>query len=325
MSLSRTKRPPPTARYALTTFTLVHLSDLHITSPGGAGLWSYWNKRASGWLSWKLRREGLYKREVLESLFADLQGAPWDHVVITGDLTNLSLEHEFREALPWLQRLGEPSTVTVVPGNHDSYVQVPSKESWDHWLPYMTSDTDCGSNSLLEFPFVRVRGPVALIGLSSAVPTPPFDATGTLGAPQLFRLEALLGRLGEQGLCRIVLIHHPPVDPPAERRRRRLRDSAALATVLRRQGAELVLYGHLHDGGAARLAGPGDATIPALGVSAASCAGRRAERRARYHRIRIDAAGPPEQAALRRHRLHVETRVYDVESGRFRAESDEVL
>ena len=37
----------------------------------------------------------------------------------------------------------------------------------------------------LCIPTLRRRGPVALIGLSSAVPTPPFMATGTLGRAQL--------------------------------------------------------------------------------------------------------------------------------------------
>ena len=305
--------------------TLVHLSDLHITSPCGAGPRNYLNKRASGWLSWKLRRHSLYRREVLERLFSDLESAPPNHVVITGDLTNLALEQEFREALPWLQRLGTPSTVTVVPGNHDSYVSVSSRESWDHWLPYMTPDADRGSGLAPEFPFVRVRGPVALIGLSSAVPTPLFDATGWLGASQLARLESLLGSLCEQGLYRVVLIHHPPFDPPVRRRRHRLRDSAALGAVLRRQGAELVLHGHLHCRGVAHLPGPGDTMIPVLGASAASYAGHHAERLARYQRIRIEADGPPDQAAPRRHRIQVESRVYDAGSRRFRAESDPVL
>ena len=305
--------------------TLVHLSDLHITSPCGAGPRSYLNKRASGWLSWKLRRHRRYRREVLERLLADLESSPPDHVVITGDLTNLSLEQEFHGALPWLQRFGTPSTVTVVPGNHDSYVSVSSQESWDNWLPYMSPDADRGLGLSPEFPFVRVRGPVALIGLSSAVPTPLFDATGRLGASQLSRLEPLLGSLGEQGLCRVILIHHPPVNPPLKRHRHRLRDSAALGAVLQRQGAELVLHGHLHCRRDAHLPGPGDAMIPVLGVSAASYSGRRGERLARYQRIRIEAAGSPDQPGHGRHRIQVETHVYDEESGRFRAENDQVL
>lgn len=299
---------------------MAHLSDLHITSPCGGGFRNYWNKRASGWLSWKLRRHRLYRREVLERLLADLEADPPDHVVITGDLANLSLEHEFREAVPWLQRLGEPSRVTIIPGNHDSYVPLEFRQSWGPWLPYMSPDGAEGSTSLPEFPFVRIRGSVALIGLSSAVPTPLFHATGFLGSPQLERLEELLVRLDEQGFCRVVLVHHPPVDLPALERRRRLVDSQALAAVLRRRGAELVLHGHLHRTEAARLPGPRSAKIPVLGISAASYAGRRAERRAGYRRIGIEHDGSPDRAGRRQCRLRVETRVYDAGSGQVRVE-----
>ena len=61
-----------------------------------------------------------------------------------------------------------------------------------HWGDYMRGD-DGGT-----FPFVRRRGPLALIGLSSAVPTPPFLATGRLGDAQLQKLAAVLDRsIGE--------------------------------------------------------------------------------------------------------------------------------
>jgi hypothetical protein len=43
------------------------------------------------------------------------------------------------------------------------------------------------------FPFVRRRGPLALIGVSSAVPTPPLMATGRLGRAQLDALDRRSG------------------------------------------------------------------------------------------------------------------------------------
>jgi len=138
-----------------------------------------------------------------------------------------------------------------------------------------------------RFPFVRRRGPLALIGLSSAVPTAPFMATGRLGAEQLARLEELLGRFA--GLCRVVLIHHPPRGRHGDRFKR-LVDAADLRAVLQRQGAELVLHGHDHVHALNWLEGP-RGPIPALGVPSASAVmadGRRTERAA-YNLYRIDA------------------------------------
>jgi 3',5'-cyclic AMP phosphodiesterase CpdA len=95
------------------------------------------------------------------------------------------------------------------------------------------------------WPFVRVIGGVALVGVNSAVPTPPLMAWGLVGRAQLARLEPVLKRLGAAGLFRLVLIHHPPLRGQADPVRA-LRDAGDLETVLARAGAELVIHGHNH-------------------------------------------------------------------------------
>ena len=75
------------------------------------------------------------------------------------------------------------------------------------------------------FPYLRRRGPLALIGLSTAVPTPPFMATGRLGEAQLARLAETLVALAREKLFRVVLIHHPPVSEA--KRHKRLTDAGA--------------------------------------------------------------------------------------------------
>ena len=69
------------------------------------------------------------------------------------------------------------------------------------------------------FPFVRRFGDVALIALSSAIPTMPFMAAGRLGSAQRALLSVALEELGRQGLFRVVLIHHPPLAGQAGWRR----------------------------------------------------------------------------------------------------------
>ena len=41
---------------------------------------------------------------------------------MTGDLVNLALDGEIEMARLWLETLGAPQDVSVVPGNHDAYV-----------------------------------------------------------------------------------------------------------------------------------------------------------------------------------------------------------
>src|SRR3546814_1584516 len=45
------------------------------------------------------------------------------------DLTNIALPGEFVQVGRWLEGLGAPEGVTVVPGNHDAYVAVPWERS----------------------------------------------------------------------------------------------------------------------------------------------------------------------------------------------------
>src|SRR5437763_1502379 len=83
--------------------------------------------------------------------------------------------------------------------------------------------------------------PVAMIGLSSAVPTPPLMATGRLGRVQLDALERILAQLSAEQLFRVLLIHHPL---RSVSRIKRLTDSRKLHALLGKHGVELVLHGH---------------------------------------------------------------------------------
>jgi 3',5'-cyclic AMP phosphodiesterase CpdA len=86
---------------------------------------------------------------------------------------------------------------------------------------------------------------VALIALSSAIPTMPFIAAGKIGSAQRALLADALDRLKGANLFRVVLIHHPPLRVQAGWHRG-LRDAGRVTKVLKRHGAELVLHGHNH-------------------------------------------------------------------------------
>jgi 3',5'-cyclic AMP phosphodiesterase CpdA len=196
--------------------------------------------------------------------------------------------------------------VHAIPGNHDAYTAVPWKRGWQHWSDYLAGD----SGEPGVFPSVRVRGELALVGVCTAQPTPPFAATGSVGEEQLARLDGALERLGAAGLCRVVLIHHPPV-PGLTNRRRSLLDARPFGDVLRRRGAELVLHGHLHRTTLASLPGP-ERAIPVIGVPSASHAGPSAKRCAAYHLYKIERAD--RGFAIRRR-----VRAWDPALGRFTA------
>lgn len=271
-------------------FRVAHLSDLHAT-PARAGFPALLGKRFFGWLSWRLRRRHAHQPSVLSALLADLRREAPDHVVVTGDLTNVAGEEEFPAARAWLARIGSPAGVSIVPGNHDAYVRVPLDRGVGLWSDYIASDAagprDAASAD--AFPTLRVRGPVAVVGVNSAVPTPLFQAGGRVGVGQLQRLEALLTRLRREGFFRLLLIHHPP-EAGVVSRRRELRDGPALRDVLARVGAELVLHGHMHRTRLGSLPGPVGA-VPVVGARSASDIGSRPEKRAQYHVYAIEPRG----------------------------------
>jgi 3',5'-cyclic AMP phosphodiesterase CpdA len=265
-------------------FRLAHVTDPHFRGFAGLSWSDFVGKRVVGAFNLVVNRTRKHKMELLERLREDLRAQPFDHVALTGDLANISIEAEWQSALHWLEALGASGRdVTVIPGNHDTYVQdvVDSGVFERLFAAYQTRDV-AGSG----YPFVRVRGDVALIAVSSCVATGDLGAWGEVGAPQLARLEAALGSDAVAGKTRVVLIHHPPV-LIKDGEHRNLKDRAQLAVVLARAGAELVIHGHDHADERATLEGPGGAKIPIVGAGSASYAGA-PERRSRYNVYEID-------------------------------------
>jgi 3',5'-cyclic AMP phosphodiesterase CpdA len=252
--------------------SLAHISDLHLTPIVGFGP-QHWNvKRGLGYLNWMRSRRRIHSRTIADLMAVDIRAHEADHIAVTGDISNLGLPDEFGEARRWLETVGPPDRVTAIPGNHDIYTRRMNGPSClETWNGYLISD-EWGRGVMgqteLAFPFVRRLGRVALIGLNSAIPTRPLVAAGRLGDTQLAALDGLLARLEDEGLVRVVLIHHPPL-PGQTAPRRALQDADALAAVLSQRGAELVLHGHNHRDSLVWHPARGGA-IPVVGVASGS-------------------------------------------------------
>ena len=280
------------------TFTLAHLSDIHLGPM--PGFWPrHWNtKRLLGFLNWQRRRRFVHRPDIVMRLVEDLRAQGADHIAVSGDLTNIGMPSEHAWSLAWLEQLGPPDHVSVIPGNHDVYSPLRRDPGVLRWRPYMTGETvDEGETPRREgatlsqlFPSVRRIGPIALIGVNSAVPTPPGIATGFVDPAQLDRLEQLLTRLQSEELARVVMVHHPPLAGQASPRRA-LTNAAVLEELLCRCGADLVIHGHNHRQMLAWRQGP-EAAFPVVGIPSASVArAGRHEQRAAYNLYRFAAEG----------------------------------
>jgi 3',5'-cyclic AMP phosphodiesterase CpdA len=283
---------------------IAHFSDVHALSLDGVGPWSFANKRLAGYLNLRLNRRDKHPVALFEAMVEDLNRRPPDEVIVTGDLTNLSLLPEFRLARSILDRLTLGAEhVTVVPGNHDVYTLGALREKLFSTLlaPYATGD----GRREVAFPVERVRGQVAIVGISTALPSPPPFADGRVGAAQLRAVEEALAR--HAGKFRILAMHHPPVTN-RHAFLRGLRDRRRLQRVVEKVGCELVLHGHEHRDLRAELQGP-NGPIPVVGVGSGTYSDARPDRRARYNVYRVED-----------HRLvSVETRVYDQSDRTFHA------
>jgi len=264
------------------------ISDPHLSSLEGVSARDLLNKRVLGYLSWRRKRRFEHRAEVLQALQRDLQHFSLDQLLVTGDLTHIGLPQEFEQAHTWLQQLGEPGQVALVPGNHDTCVADDWDKTFGLWQDYMASDsgpTDRISHAG-TFPSLRVRGDIAFIGVSTGCPKPPLMATGTAGASQLSRLPALLEDAASKGLFRVVYLHHSPL-PGMEKWRKRLTDAAAVQAVLSGHGAELILHGHGHRAHYNELS-TRDGVTPVIAVPSASALGLHGADVARYNCYSVD-------------------------------------
>ena len=230
-------------------FKLAHLSDPHLGPLPAARLSELLNKRISGFLSWHLNRRRIHNTLALQLLLEDIKAHRPDHIALTGDLINISLPGEYENAFRWLTRLGRPDSITFVPGNHDAYIAKAWEAGVGMWSKYYAGDMRLpgvrGGGMSSQFPFVRLRRYVAIIGVSSARPTGIGMASGWLGSEQIEALRKALAETRQRGFFRILMVHHPPV-PGLCPRRKSLLDCSELLSVLESEGAELVLFGHDH-------------------------------------------------------------------------------
>jgi 3',5'-cyclic AMP phosphodiesterase CpdA len=295
----------------MAAFLLAHLSDPHLPPMPDARLRELAGKRILGYLHWKRRRHAIHRAEVLDAVVGDMEAQRPDHIAVTGDLVNLALEAEFAPARVWLESIGPPDEVSVVPGNHDTYVRATQHHFNDTFADFMRGDADAAAGPV-RMPFLRRRGPLALIGVSTAVPTAPLLATGRLGEAQRESLGRILADLSTETVFRVLLIHHPL---RSTAQHKRLTDSAELLALLKRHGVELILHGHDHVHSTMWFDGP-RGRIPALGVPSASSLPHGRYPGAAYNLFSIDRDGDAWRCEHRVRGIDDALRVVELGQGR---------
>lgn len=223
------------------SFTLVHLSDLHYNAYPLH--WSEWNfKRGLGAANLFLKRAKQHPLSRNRNLVEKVSTMDWDHLVISGDLTQLGLEQEFEEARRELEPLlQEKDRVSIVPGNHDRYVQNPEgKNSFDQYFREFFGEHEIHHRDL----------PCGwkLIGWDSCHPAPWYSASGTVKQTTLEQSETLIKESDPE--TPFLLVNHYPIsfpnswDPDPHHELSNL--EAVREWVLGHPQIRLYLHGHIH-------------------------------------------------------------------------------
>lgn len=251
-------------------YTFAHISDIHLGPLPRLSVRELASKRITGFINWHRNRRKHLLVNTLDLLLSDIRLKQPDHLMITGDLVNLATSIEIKLAGEWLRSIGEPLDTTVVPGNHDAYVPGAHDRSVREWYPFIAADNDPNDWSDEDhiFPTYRRRGPIAIIGCSTSNATLPFSASGLFSSRQARETVNLLRKAGDEGLFRVVMIHHPPIRGAAASHKRMLgirRFNAAISM----GGAELVLHGHTHLNTLYHLKTHAG-SVPVVGIASAS-------------------------------------------------------
>jgi 3',5'-cyclic AMP phosphodiesterase CpdA len=286
-------------------FKLAHISDIHLGPLPKLTFRELFSKRITGFINWHRNRRQQLGTGTLEKLLEDMEAHTPDHIAITGDLVNLATGIEIAAAADWLEAVGDATTTSVVPGNHDAYVPGAHDKAMKAWYPFVHGDNmpENWDEDRKIFPYCRIRGPVAVIGCSTSIATLPFSAGGYFGRRQARATADLLKKAGEQGLFRVVLIHHPPIHgaTPSHKRMMGIRRFAAAISV---GGAELVLHGHTHLNTLYWLKGQTRNPVPVVGIASASQGPGGKKPRAAYNLFSITGEAGAWNLEWERHSLN---------------------
>lgn len=262
--------------------TIIHISDLHFHSYPQK-LSEFNAKRILGATNLLIRRAREFPLKRAKLLVEIIQKMEWDHLVISGDITQLSLEKEFslaREILDPL--LIKSERVTVIPGNHDRYIN--QHDGTDLFTKYFGEFF--GKN---EIHVSKINQKWVLVGWDSAHPNDLRTAAGTVKNITIQATEKLLQNFPDQ--TNFIVVNHYPLTFPEDWKFDRSHELYNLVPVrnwiLQNSQIRLYLHGHIHLNWVHRL--PRDSAPELLLVnSAASCSKLYNGQSSSFHQIVLE-------------------------------------
>jgi len=295
-------------------FYLMHISDVHVWPNNFTPSWSQLlpnfkdAKRMQGYLNIKLTRGGKYSNNVLSAALQDmLRGhhlqdqqlqqqidqQQQQHLIISGDITNLSLREEFEAARAifdqhYFTKLNATAPLqpmwqlaTAVPGNHDAYTPESVSSDWfgQYFGDTLLANVNNNNNNkdlydpqrmYRRFPSVKriSNTQIVIVALNSSVPRVPFVSGGKLTQAmldqaskqlqQVCKTEASNNNGEQQAWFKVCVLHHPPMQRHKQGYQEALRgftlhDREMLTQFCKQENINLILSGHSHKHKVAQL------------------------------------------------------------------------
>ena len=287
---------------------LAHISDLHILDLHGVSPKRFLSRRVLGGAHLLVRRAREHLPELLENLAEDLLKEEPDHIVITGDLSNLALESEFERVFQLIKLLGGYSKLSVVPGNHDYYTtQAADNRRFEKFFSPFMFRREFSDLDVDVYPYTKQVGELYLVGVNSATRTVPPLSYGTIGDRQLELIDKRLGAPERQGHLTCLFLHHAlHTRDFVKEATSGLLNRDRLLDLIQRHRVDLVLYGHDHVGRTWKQANRGHSTLFVCCGSSTRLTDNPSTM-ARYRLITVD------HGRIRR----VDTKVFDAQTRRF--------
>ena len=200
--------PPPESRHRLGLGAIIqriaHLSDVHVLERRSNETSSY--SLSTRVVSIHRRLDGEARAIKMKLALDSAKRARADHIVISGDLTELGTPKQFERFAEVLHDSAlAPEQVTLVPGNHDAY------DSRDGWKRAMAGPLRAyAASSAGEPGHVVDRGGFAILPIDASRHQSIARSGGELTSDAADALERRTFDLALQKKATIVVLHHPP-------------------------------------------------------------------------------------------------------------------
>jgi 3',5'-cyclic AMP phosphodiesterase CpdA len=185
---------------------IVHISDLHF--PTKVPVLSLRWKMFTGYFNYFLRRRKSYPNQLFQSLVKTIQSIPYDLLIISGDITNVSHELEFKKARELLDPILNEKTF-MIPGNHDRYMKS-AIEPEDYFQKYFGEflGDKIGENKYLR---IKTKSDIPVIGWDSNFPSGIGNASGRVDEEVI---NSTFSYLRKNSISKYLLVcHHPLWNP----------------------------------------------------------------------------------------------------------------